>query len=348
MIEDEQTNRTMRVNIIFLISLFLCFADAHAQNKKAINPLKANADSIKTIEFLNKEIASRDKTIEKLNAEIEELKAKIREGKAAKYKQQIEQLKCDSLNLSNQLKTVTKEVQNVNKEQIDALTEQIDALTEQRKKDSLTIASLQNKLDELQDFRTRWLTQLAESVDEKWLSKPYSAIDINELERALQQYKEFAPADKRVSDARDKLKILLGNSLLYQKGMRAINSEYNAEIVNSLIAPMQALRDNMKDSINKKDVTNLYWQLNNYSITVEIFQEVIGEVNKVVKGQLSQAGAWPLANATLEKQEKESEYITAIQEIPWLAKQYTEYLEALKKDCTNPNPVGERIMNIKP
>lgn len=341
MIEDEQTNRTMRVNIIFLISLFLCFADAHAQNEQAINPLKANADSIKTIEFLNKEIASRNKTIEKLNAEIEELKAKIREGKAAKYKQQIEQLKRDSLNLSNQLTTVTKKVQNVNKEQI-------DALTKQHKKDSLTIASLQNKLDELQDFRTKWLTQLAESVDEKWLSKPYSAIDINELERALLQYEEFAPADKRISDARDKLKILLGNSLLYQKGLRAINSEYNAEIVNSLIAPMQALRDSVKDSINKKDVTNICWQLNNYSITVEIFQEVIGEVNKAVNGQQNQAGAWPLANATLEKQEKESEYITAIQEIPWLAKQYIEYLKALKKDCTNPNPVGERIMNIKP
>lgn len=342
----------MGQKITFLICMILWFASANAQNEKALSPEKTNVDSIKTIASLNKEIANKDKVIERLNAEVDKLKSKneeldstlraeVREGKASKYKQQIKQLKQDSINLSNQLVTVVEDAQKASKQQNDALTEQY-------KKDSLIIASLQDKLDELQSFRTKWLAQLAESVDEKWLSKPYSAIDIKELEMDFQQYEEFASADKRVADARDKLKVLLDNSLLYQKGVKAVNSVYNAEIVTSLISPIRTLRDNTKDDNYKEDVKTIFWQLNNYAITVEIFQEVIGEVNKAVENQSTHKAAWPLANATLEKQEKESEYITAIQQIPWLAKQYKEYLEALKKDCTKPNFAGETIMNIKP
>lgn len=348
---DKQMYRTMKQKIVFLIGMVLCLAEVNAQNEETIPSQKVSRDSIKVITSLKKEIASKDKMIEKLNTEVERLKAdnerldstlraEIREGKANKFKQQIKQLKQDSLNLSNQLTTVMEDARKADKKQADTLTELF-------KKDSLTIVSLQDKLNELQNFRVKWLAQLAESVDKKWLSKPFSAIDVNELETDFQQYEEFSSADKKVADARDKLKVFLNNCQLYQKAVKAVNSMYNPEIINSLITPIRTLRDSITNTSSKEDIKIVYWQLNNYEITIEIFQEVIQKVNKAVNGQSTHKAAWPLANATLDKQEKESEYISAIQMIPWLAKQYADYFKGLEEDCLKPNPIGEMIMNIK-
>lgn len=313
---NVQTYRTMKQKIIFLMCMVLSFTGVNAQNKDAIDQ-KANRD--KKIERLNEEIGILKAKNEKLDST---LRAERRDGKATKYKQQIKQLRQDSV----------------------ACKKQMDALVAQSKKDSLAITSLQNKLNELQVFRVKWLTQLAESVDEKWLSKPYSAIDVKELETDFKQYEEFASADERVANARDKLQVLLANSQLYWKVFDVVNSEYDAEVVDSLIEPMRYLRDNVEDADNKSDIATLFEKLDNYSIIVEIFQDVIRVVDKEMIGQSKQQAALPLANAILEKQEEESK---AIQEIPWLAKKYKEYLNALEKDCLEPNSIGIAILNLK-
>lgn len=320
----------MKRNLFFLIGIMLCVATAYAQDKEELDP--------------------KDKVIEKLELRLKELRiknekldsalqAERREGKAASYKKQIKQLKKDSLALSQQMATTIEELQKKHQEQM-------DTLIGQHKKDSSAIVSLQEELHGLQEFRMRWLAQLAESVNEKWLEKPYAIIDVPALEKDYEQYDRYAPMDAKVAEARDKLKPFVDNVYLYRRGIEAVNSVYDAEKVTSLIKPMRVLRDGMPDGDNREDMTNLCWQLDNYAITIEIFQDVIKAVNEAVKGISGQAGAWPLVKAALEKQETESQYISAIKMIPWLAKQYDEYFKLLEKDSTGPNKVGESIMRI--
>lgn len=320
----------MKRNLFFLIGMMLCVVTAYAQDKEELDP--------------------KDKVIEKLELRLEKLRienekldsalqAERREGKAATYKKQIKQLKKDSLALSLQMETTVEELQKKHQEKM-------DVLVGQHTEDSLAMASLQEELYHMQEFRVMWLAQLAESVNEKWLEKPYVAIDVLALEKDYEQYDRYAPMDAKVAEARDKLKPFVDNVHLYWRGIEAVNSVYDTEKVTSLIEPMRVLRDGMPGGDNRDDVANLYWQLDNYAITIEIFQDVIRAVNEAVKGISGQAGAWPLVKAALEKQETESEYISAIKMIPWLAKQYDEYFKLLEKDSTRPNKVGEAIMRI--
>lgn len=333
----------------------LCWVGVNAQNEKTVTPQKVNAESIKASKSLNTKALNKDnEKIEKLTARVKKLeyrneelysllKAEKQEGKAAKYKQQIKKLRQDSINLSNKLTTMVAVTE------LNECKKQVETLTGQHGKDNSTIVSLQDKLKELQDFCIKRSTLLAESVGERWLNKSYSAIDVNELEMDFQQCEKFTSADHpEITNAKKQLKVLLDNSRLYQKGVNAINSEYNAEVVESLETPMHTLCDHTKNADVKSDVEYLYWQLTNYGTTVEIFQDVIGEVNKAIEGQSTHKAAWPLVNAALKKQEDDSEYITAIQKIPWLAKQYEEYFKALKTNCMKRSPVEEIIMGLKP
>ncbi len=335
----------MKRKILFLIGMALCLGSTYAQSGETVDSQKQK----KVIQSLTEELEDRDKTIEKLNLLLEKLEAEndqlnsalqaeIKEGKAAKYKKQIKQLKKDSLDLSQQMKTALEEMRQAHQKQI-------DIFADKHEKDSLDIVALREELNGLEEFRVKWLAQLAESVDEKWLNKPYAAIDVAALEKDYTQYEQYASMDAKVAEAKDKLTPFVANARLYQRGKEAVDTVYNAKEVNSLIEPMRTLRDSLPKGNNRDDVAKLYTQLNDYAITVEIFQDVIKAVNEAVQGQ-SAAGAWPLAKATLDKQEKESEYISAIKDIPWLAKQYGDYYELLKKDASKPNKTGEAILNI--
>lgn len=335
----------MKRIILLGIGMVLCLGNLYAQNEETVDPQKQE----KAIQSLTEELEDRNKTIEKLNLLLEKLEteneqldsalqAERKEGKATIYKKQIKQLQKDSLALSQQMETALEKMRQEHQQQT-------DAFIGRHREDSLTIVSLQEELNGLKEFRVKWLAQLAVSVDEKWLNKPYAAIDVTALERDYAQYEQYAPMDAKVAEAKNKLTSFVANARLYQQGKNAINSEYHAAEVTSLVEPMRTLRDNMPEGSNREDVANLCWQLDNYAITIEIFQDVIKAVNEAVNGQ-SPAGAWPLAKATLDKQEKESEYISAIKMIPWLAVQYDKYYELLKKDATKPNEVGETILNI--
>lgn len=336
----------MKRKILFLIGMVLCLGSTYAQNGEAVDAQKQDE---KNIQSLEKNLKDRDETIGKLEIELAELKAEneqldsalqaeIKEGKAAKYKKQIKQLKKDSLDLFQQMGTALEAMQQEHQKQI-------DIFADKHEKDSLAIVALQEELNGLEEFRIKWLAQLAESVDEKWLNKPYAAIDVTALEKDYAQYEQYAPMDAKVDEAKDKLTPFVVNTRLYQRGKEAVDTVYNAEVVNSLIEPMRTLRDSIPEGDNRDDVANLYWQLDNYAITIKIFQNVIKAVNKQVQGQ-SAAGAWPLAEAELDKQEKEFEYISAIKDIPWLATQYDEYYKLLEKDASKPNEIGEAILNI--
>lgn len=336
----------MKRKILFLIGMALCLGSTYAQSEEAVDAQKQDE---KAIQSFTEELEERDKTIEKLNLLLEKLEtenerldsalqAEIKEGKAAKYKKQIKQLQKDSLALSEQMEEALEAMRQEHQKQI-------DIFADQHEKDSLNIVALRKELNGLEEFRVKWLAQLAESVDEKWLNKPYAAIDVAALEKDYAQYEQYAPMDAKVAEAKDKLTPFIANARLYQRGKEAVDTVYNAKEVNSLIEPMRTLRDSIPEGDNRDDVANLYWQLDNYAITIKIFQNVIKAVNEAVQGQ-SAVGAWPLAKAALDKQEKEFEYISAIKDIPWLAEQYEEYYKLLKEDASKPNKIGEAILNI--
>ena len=336
-----------------MTALFCCSVSFKAQN---------NNDSLQLYREnynLKKELANKNAIITQLEHDLAQMK--------------MEKTKVDSLlrmertlGRSKELKSQIQELENENKRLLLALNEctsgkdatidrlmlegreQVARLQQQHIDDSIAIVSLRADLSELSNFRKMWIAQLAESVNERWLEKPYSQINIQELENALKQYDEFASSDKRIADALDKLKVLLKDCQIYNQGIHIVNALYEKERINSILVPLKSLRDKTTDPTKKKELSLLYWQLDNYGVTIEIFQDVIKAVDEQILGLNAHKAAWPLVKAVLDKQEKDDEYITAIKKIPWLSKQYDAYYQSLERNCVGTNRVRDMIMNLHP
>lgn len=310
-----------------------------------INGLMVQAQEEKDVAKLTKQLAEQQKQVELLKVKVatldSTLQAERKDGKSARYKKQIEQLKRDSV---EQVRQWEAKLQQVMQEK-DAMLIQHD---EQHKTDAQTITALKKQLNDLQVFRAKWLAELAGEVDEKWLNKPYSAIDLAQLETDYQQYEEFATADTRVAEARNKLKPFVENVRLYAQATEAVHSPYDKAKVASLIPSLRTLCDRCTEQQGAKEVKSLFWQLDNYAVTVEIFQDVIKEIQKVIKNETEHQFAWPLVQATLDKLEKESSFITALDEIPWLKEQSKTYRESLATNCVQPNAIADKIMALVP
>lgn len=342
------------IKLILLFSFFCCavFLNAQGTGEDAVDPYKEIYD-------LKNKLEKRDATIEELKKklakiEVEKaktdslLKAEKATGKSKELKTQQKELEQENKRLKAELEKCSADVEMKVGQQTKSLHDQIAQLLQQHVNDSLEIASLKEDLSELTNFRKMWLAQLAESVNEKWLEKPYSQIDVQDLENALKQYEEFAPSDKKIADARDKLKVLLGECQIYDQGIRVINAPYDKAQINAVAEPLKSLRDKTTNPDNKKELAMLYRQVDDYGVTVEIFLDVIKSIDEQISGMTGHKQAWPLVKAVLEKQEKENEYITAIKKIPWLSKQYDMYYESLEKNCVGTNSVRDMIMNLQP
>lgn len=321
----------VQIKIIALL-LFFGISNLMAQEEKDVTKLKEQlAGQQKQIEQLKAEVATLDST----------LRVERKDGKSARYKKQIEQLKRDSVEQARQWEA--KLQQTVQEK--DAVLTQRD---ERHKADAETIAALKQQLNGLQVFRAKWLAELASEVDGKWLNKPYPAVDLTQLEADYQQYEEFAAADARVAEARNKLKPFVENVRLYVQAAEAVNSPYDKTKVESLIPALRTLRNQCTEQQGATEVKLLFWQLDNYAMTVKIFQKVIKAVQEVVNNETEHLFAWPLVQATLKKLEKESSYITALDEIPWLKEQSKAYRESLATNCVQPNAIADKIMALVP
>lgn len=342
------------IKLILLFSFFCCTVSLNAQDagEDAVDPYKEIYDLKNKLEKRDATIEELKKKLAKIEAEKAKtdslLKAEKATGKSKELKTQQKELEQENKRLKAELEKCSADVEMKVGQQTKSLHDQIAQLLQQHANDSLEIASLKENLSELTNFRKMWLAQLAESVNEKWLEKPYSQIDVQDLENALKQYEEFAPSDKKIADARDKLKVLLGECQIYDQGIRIINAPYDKARIDMVKGSLKNLRDKMTNPDNKKELAMLYWQVENYGITVRIFQIVIKTVDEQIAGMTGHKQAWPLVKAVLDKQEKENEYITAINKIPWLAKQYSEYYKQLQKDCIAKSSVRDMIMNLQP
>ncbi|MGN0282455.1 MAG: hypothetical protein ACI4B3_09170 [Prevotella sp.] len=342
------------IKFLLLLAIFCCSTSLKAQNTD-----EDERDLYKENYALKKELAKKDARIKKLEDEIAKieternkadslLKVEKATGKSKEVKSQIQVLEQENKRLKSELDNSISNVEKAINQQTKNSQEQISQLQQQHLADSIEIASLRGDLSELSNFRKMWLTQLAESVNEKWLNKPYSQINTQELEIALKQYDEFASSDKRIADARDKLRMLLTDCQIFNQGVSIVNAPYEKGGINSIAAPLKNLRDKTTDPAKKQELSLLYWQLDNYGVTVEIFQDVIKAVDEQILGMNVHKAAWPLVKAVLDKQEKDDEYITAIKKIPWLSEQFNLYYKSLEKNCVGTNKVHDTIMYLQP
>lgn len=295
----------------------------------------------KVISKLRNELAVLQDKYDKTAVQLDEEKNSVKKNELKELRKQITQLQKDSADCADNLEATLKK-------QAEDYEKQLSKLRQQHSKDSANIAAMQQELDDLINFRQLWIADLAKSVDEQWMKKPFSQIDIEELEKTYQQCDEFAKTDKKIAEAAGKLKLLLNDCKIYQQGMNAINNPYNASSVQVIASSVKAVRDRTIDVVKKNELKALYGKLNDYGVNVEIFQAVIKAVDKAIAGQDSHRQAWPLVKAAIDKQEKDSESISAIKDIPWLEDQYKAYYAAIEKNCLKTNPIRDAILAIIP
>lgn len=340
------------IKLLLLFALCCCSTLLKAQNNSEDDLYKENYTLKKELEKKNAEIKKLEDELVKIETERNKadslLKAEKTTGKSKELKFQMQELEQENKRLKSELANCSSNVEKTINQQTKNCQEQITQLLQQHSKDSMEIASLRGDLSELSNFRKLWIAQLAESVNEKWLEKSYSQINMHELEIALKQYEEFASSDNKIADARDKLKVLLAECKIYNQGVHTVNAPYEKEQVNAIAVPLKNLRDKTTAPIKKQELSLLYWQLDNYGVTVEIFQDVIKAVDEQILGMNAHKAAWPLVKAVLDKQEKDDEYITAIKKIPWLSEQFSLYYKSLEKNCVDSNKVHDMILNLHP
>ena len=345
---------TMKKYLKYLLLVALCCGATalRAQDPKDDeDPQKVIAQQKKAIEDQEEKIKDLEKQLTKLKAEKAKadslLKAEKETGKLKEAKNQIKELQKEIDELKKKQKSYADSVSQAAGQQSKDCQAQLQQLQDRQAKDQAEITALNQQLKDLHSFRQMWLAEQVEKVETQWLSKNYPDIDMSELERTIQTYQEFV-SDQRIADARNKLLALQEECRIYQNGDKLIKSPYDAAQVKAAATAVKALRDKITNANKKTTLSTLYRLLNDYGVTVEIFQDAIKAVDKQLSGQDQHRIAWPLVKATLDKQEKDYKYISAIKDIPWLKDQYEAYEAALKKDCLAPNPIHDLILNLQP
>lgn len=321
----------MKTKLWLLALLVLCAPTMYAQDPTA-TPDQAPIDSVSIL----KEQLNKDKNVQKIKEQKEEI---------ARLKKQV-----DSLN--NRIKQLGKDtIQMIKNHQ-----QEITQLQEQLKQNADLIAQMKKDAESLEAFKGPWLAQLAQSVDTEWLTKTFQEIDPTLMEYTYSQYEAYASADPKVAEARDKMKSLVEAYAIYAQGKQAVELCYDAAVVKPLVAKVNEIRNATTHSGRKAELDALYQQLNDYGVTVGIFQDVIKAVDEIITkqnqgGQLDdfqKKAVASLIQKELDRQETEYEYISAIKVIPWLATQYETYYQALMADFMAPNPTHDVIMQLKP
>lgn len=338
------------IKLFFLFFALLATPSIAQTDKETEEVYKENRTLRKTIdqkdseiEKLQKENAKLAQNIEKVNAD---LRAEKESSKAADFKKQIAELKAENAELKKQLEELEAAAKNAKEAGEKASSAEIVKLQEQHQKDQTKINELSKDLSELGNFRKMWLLQLAESVDEKWLSKSYSQIDIDALKKDYALYEEYSNSDVKVKDAYNKLTKLVQECEIYNEGKFCVENPYNGVFVFNALNKVKSLKGKASGS-KGSEINTLYQQLDDYKATIEVFRDLIDAVDKVIAGMPNHKAAWPMAKATIDKMEKDDEYVTYINAIPWLSKQYAEYYKQLSTNCTAKNKARDLIMNIQ-
>lgn len=349
----------MKRTLIFALwtTLFLCEV-LHAQNSDSLRIEQLN----QLVTFQSKEITQKEGEIKRLQESIQAFQKEIndlrsdmeksdkqREKDAKTIADLQSNLRAEKENAkSSKWQEQIKQLQNEKSQLLadyNKLKEESDKKEEQRVADQRTIAGLESELNTLKDFKVKWLADLADGVDREWMDRTYASFDVKELELECQQFAQYEKEDGKVKAASAKLKGLLEEKRLYDRGMQTVSQPYEKSKVDQYAIEVKALESRQQIAAKKNELHELAGLLENYGLDLEIFQDLIVDLEKRIEGEGEMA--WSIAEIFLEQQKKE-DAIAAIEEIPWLKGQYELYYAALRENCFGPNPARDLIMSLQP
>ena len=243
----------MKHVITYIIIVLLSVSTAFSQN------LRDRADSIV---MLQNQIKQLEDSIARLNDTLRNTYTK------RKLWRENSKLRSDNSDLEDE----KEELQHKNESLLQILSQIRDSLNNvsikadnrvQRKTDSLDrllsgykntlqekdkkIQDLENNVKDLNIFRQELLAQMAQSVDEKWCSLPFSQINGTLLVEECERYNKFRSYDSRIETAYQKLTNLMSDFNDYQQGQKLINSPYDGVAVAECAKKIDILTKQIPD-----------------------------------------------------------------------------------------------------
>ena len=348
---------------IILLALSLCPFTLYAQDEQpqpaTTQTPEASVDQA-TIRTLNLRItqleaseAAKQNSIDSLNAVIKSLKEDtLTLGK--KVRELTTKYNSDSLKGNDKwtkAKALEADKKQLQKEK-DAALKQVGVIVakqqEQHKADSTHIASLNKQLADLKKFRTMRLEQMAGTELQAWLGKKYSEINMQDLLSAYAQYQELSGESQEIAKAAQQLAPLVEEMKAYQQAGEVLQRPYASNDVSSAKNAVNAVRQNIPAGPKQEEMMQHFKNLDNYWVTVEIFQKLIRDVEKQTNGLDKHNAAAPLVTKVLAS-ETNVKRVAYFNDIPWLATQWAAYKKQLDTDCIKAATSEPRnaIMNLQ-
>lgn len=267
-------------------------------------------------------MVARKKALENRLANITANSAKT-EKKAASTKREIEKLKSKKAYL--QLAQLIKKR--------DSLSAAVKAKTEAASKIETEIAALNGDLAENSE-RMEELETVKENVGkdviashEAYLSKPFSKMDLQELERIKAECNRYAD-NKDVKAFMAKVELATGNKRTYDKATNALASKYDANAVNTAVRRLKAMKGCNRAQLS--ETSKAIAQLEQYGQCFNTVRNMLKYFNETKRAGEYTKYDWEIdKSSTVIKQASE-----AAKPIPYLRKAWVQFVKALNQ---NPN-----------
>lgn len=304
---------------------------------------RVNADlkeAQEQVQSLNDSIDSKNKKIKKLEKDVNDLEKKVTtldtQIKASKQQlidEQKNTKRLDNKKLNNCIARLRTDSTN--------LRARIDSLSGNLASSRLANDSLYRVIAELNEFKASYMSQLVTTAD-KWIKTPFDQVNHEALTADLKLMQKYSGQNNNVQEAADRLGKYVSYYDLWAEATACLNDPYDYKKITAILPQLKELQRN-SGNIYSAEFKPLYIDLDAYGVRIEIFQDLINEIDKQIKDIPSHKAARPIVNATLNKLTDE---IVEIRKIPWLSKQYDLYLKELDKDCTRHGRVHDMILKI--
>lgn len=327
--------KALRLTLLLLASMFIVPCAAQEEAPDGDNPAVQ-------IPRLKNDTAALNASIRALEATLQRKSEAVGQLLASCNKKEIKSLR-EEMNLLEGYEVGIKAQQQVDIEVIIAKCKgDSSATVDKQEAVSREIASLEEELKGLESVRQKLDAQLMQDVQSKWLSKTYSQLEENALRAAVAQYRQRAEANKAMDASYQQMQALLDEFTIYERGMQAVSNPYHAESVSQLADEVKQLRAKVTGD-RRKELSKLFVMLDDYPATVQIFQDLISEIDK--------QKTFADIKKVIKAQEEDGEVITSITSIPWLKSRYEAYYNALKGGNGNNTAsacVRDEIMKLEP
>ena len=117
------------------------------------------------------------------------------------------------------------------------------------------------------------------------------------------------------------------NYMLYLEGKKAIESEFKAETVETLIDKFDAAMKDEPNMNRKEELNKIYQTLDNYESANYFYDELHGALDIIIKS--NNKNKWGAIQTEINQQ-KEGGFIKYIEDNPYLAEKYNGYYKWLE------------------